>query len=169
MSTPIRAIIRISGRDINGNKPLIAALRDIRGINFSTAMLIIRALRLDPSIRLGKLNESQLQSLERAISNPKALNAPGWLLNRRKDIETGEDLHLLESDLSFKVKEDIEREKLMNSWKGMRHTLGLKVRGQRTRTTGRKGMTVGVRKKALIQQAAQAAAQPETKNEEGGK
>ncbi|MGC8557727.1 MAG: 30S ribosomal protein S13 [Nitrososphaeria archaeon] len=167
MSTQIRAIIRISGRDINGNKPLIAALRDIRGINFSTAIAVIRALRLDPSIRLGKLNESQLQSLERAISNPKALNVPVWLLNRRKDIETGEDLHLLESDLSFKIKEDIEREKTMNSWKGMRHTLGLKVRGQRTRTTGRKGMTVGVRKKALIQQAA--AAQTEAKSEQGGK
>ncbi len=167
MSTQIRAIIRISGRDINGNKPLIAALRDIRGINFSTAIAVIRALRLDPSIRLGKLNESQLQSLERAISNPKALNVPVWLLNRRKDIETGEDLHLLESDLSFKIKEDVEREKTMNSWKGMRHTLGLKVRGQRTRTTGRKGMTVGVRKKALIQQAA--AAQTEAKSEQGGK
>ncbi len=163
MSVSIRAIIRIAGRNVNGNKPLIASLRDIRGINFSTAMFIIRSLRLDPSMRLGKLNESQLQSLERAISDPRALNAPSWLLNRRKDIETGKDMHLLESDLSFKVNEDIEREKLMNSWKGMRHSLGLKVRGQRTRTTGRKGMAVGVRKKALVGQPS--APQPEAKSE----
>jgi len=163
MSVPIRAIIRIAGRDLNGNKPLIASLRDIKGINFSTAMLIIRSLRLDPFIRLGKLNESQLQSLERAILDLRSLNVPPWMLNRRKDIETGKDLHLLESDLSFKVNEDIEREKTMNSWRGIRHSLGLKVRGQRTRTTGRKGMTVGVRKKALVGQPS--AANSETKSE----
>ncbi|MFP3222454.1 MAG: 30S ribosomal protein S13 [Nitrososphaeria archaeon] len=157
--TQVRAIIRMAGRDLNGNKPLLVALRDIKGLNFTLALAIIRALRLDPSIRLGRLSDSQLQTLERAIMNPKSLNLPGWLLNRRKDIETGQDSHLLESDLMLKIKDDIEREKLMNSWRGFRHSLGLKVRGQRTRTTGRKGLTVGVRKKA-VQAAQQAAQQP---------
>ncbi len=159
----VKAIIRMAGRDLNGNKPLLAALRDIKGINFTLAMAIIRALRLDPSIRLGRLTEPQLQSLERAIMDPKSLNLPGWLLNRRKDLETGQDLHLLESDLVLKIKEDIEREKALNSWRGFRHSLGLKVRGQRTRTTGRKGQTVGVRKKAV--QQPQATKEKEKKEE----
>ncbi len=162
----VKAIIRMAGRDLNGTKPLLAALRDIKGINFTLAYAIVRALRLDPSMRLGRLSDSQLQALEKAITNPKSLNLPGWLLNRRKDLETGQDLHLLESDLVLKIKEDIEREKTINSWRGFRHSLGLKVRGQRTRTTGRKGQTVGVRKKATAQQAA---AQQQTQKKEGEK
>src|SRR5207245_8674424 len=71
---------------------------------------------------------------------------PSWFLNRRKDIDSGKDLHLITSDIEFNVRNDIEREKNMNSWRGFRHTYGLKVRGQRTRTTGRKGGAVGVRK-----------------------
>jgi small subunit ribosomal protein S13 len=61
------------------------------------------------------------------------------------------------SDLIFYVRNDIEREKRTKSWRGVRHTLGLKVRGQRTRTTGRTGMTVGVtrRKVAQPQQSSQ--------------
>ncbi len=154
-SQSVRAIVRVAGRDLNGNKPLVAALRDIRGINFSLAVAIIRALRLDPSKRLGMLTEQQVQSLESAINNIKALNLPPWMLNRRKDIETGQDRHVIESELILTIKQDIEREKNANSWRGFRHSLGLKVRGQRTRTTGRKGMTVGVRKKAVIQQQQQ--------------
>lgn len=56
------------------------------------------------------------------------------------------------AELIYFVKEDIEREKRIKSWRGVRHALGLKVRGQRTRTTGRLGVTVGVRKKKQAQQ-----------------
>jgi len=72
---------------------------------------------------------------------------PNWMLNRRKDLETGKDLHLIGSDLEFRVKQDIEFMKSIKSWKGWRHSLGLKVRGQRTRTTGRTGRTVGVHRR----------------------
>ena len=66
------------------------------------------------------------------------------MLNRRKDITTGEDLHLLGSDLTLEIDKDIKLLKKIRSWRGVRHALGLKVRGQRTRTTGRTGRTVGV-------------------------
>jgi small subunit ribosomal protein S13 len=56
------------------------------------------------------------------------------------------------SELLYYVKEDIEREKRIKSWRGIRHALGLKVRGQRTRTTGRTGITVGVKRKKTAQQ-----------------
>ena len=59
-------------------------------------------------------------------------------------------------DLDFALKTDLDREKNVQSWRGVRHGLGLKVRGQRTRTTGRGGRTVGVRKSTL-QAAANAA------------
>jgi small subunit ribosomal protein S13 len=45
--------------------------------------------------------------------------------------------------------QDIERERITASWRGYRHLSGLKVRGQRTRCTGRKGGAVGVAKGGL--------------------
>ncbi len=78
------------------------------------------------------------------------MNFPSWFLNRRKDVETGEDKHLITSDIAFTVRNDVEREKATNSWRGFRHMYGLKVRGQRTRTTGRKGGAVGVAKGGKI-------------------
>ena len=80
------------------------------------------------------------------IQDPKSANFPTWFLNRQKDVETGDDLHLLTSDIAFNIRNDIEREKGVFSWRGYRHMYGLKVRGQRTRCTGRKGGAVGVAK-----------------------
>jgi small subunit ribosomal protein S13 len=59
------------------------------------------------------------------------------------------------------MKSDIDYMKKMKCWKGIRHSQGLKVRGQCTRTTGRFGAAVGVARKAILQQ--QKAAQQEKK------
>ena len=80
------------------------------------------------------------------IQDPKSQNFPTWFLNRQKDVETGDDMHLVTSDIAFNLRNDIEREKGVFSWRGYRHMYGLKVRGQRTRCTGRKGGAVGVAK-----------------------
>jgi len=74
---------------------------------------------------------------------------PNWLLNRSKDIETGRGIHQIGSELVLQTKTDIDRMKGIKSWRGFRHAHGLKVRGQRTKTTGRKGKAVGVKKKQL--------------------
>ena len=74
---------------------------------------------------------------------------PDWFLNRQKDRETGINDHLISSDLVLRTKTDIDQMKKVRSWKGFRHSHGLKVRGQRTRTTGRKGKAMGVRKKQV--------------------
>ena len=58
-------------------------------------------------------------------------------------------MHLLTSDIPFTLRNDIERERITASWRGYRHLSGLKVRGQRTRTSGRKGGAVGVAKGGL--------------------
>ena len=85
-------------------------------------------------------------------------NFPKWFLNRQKDVETGETKHLITSDIALTVRNDIEREKSINSWRGYRHMYGLKVRGQRTRTSGRKGGAVGVQKGGKVLPAGAAGA-----------
>jgi small subunit ribosomal protein S13 len=75
---------------------------------------------------------------------------PKYLFNRRADPFDAVDKHVIMTDLLFAVKQDIEREKKIYTWKGYRHAYGQKVRGQRTRNTGRTGMAVGVLRKAVI-------------------
>src|SRR5579883_3076860 len=132
LSSEFRPIVRLAGRDLDGTRKIVYALQDIKGLNVNLANAIVNSLRLDPKVRLGQLSDSQLTELEKSLRDIRSLGLPPWLLNRRKDYETG-----------------VEREKAIGSWRGVRHSLGLKVRGQRTRTTGRKGQTVGVRKAAV--------------------
>ena len=125
---------------------MIVGLTEIRGVGYMFANTILNILKIDPNQRIGYLSSEQIQSIESIIKNPAGSNFPSWFLNRRKDIETGEDKHLITSDIAFTVRNDVEREKTSGSWRGYRHMFGLKVRGQRTRCTGRKGGAVGVAK-----------------------
>jgi len=145
--TQFRYIVRIAGTDIDGKLKLPYGLAEIKGIGLQTANAVIKALGLDPERRIGELTDEEVRRIEEAVRDLRKLGLPKWLYNRRRDYETGEDLHLIGADLIFQARRDIEREIRIGSWRGIRHKLGLKVRGQRTRTTGRLGMTVGVRKK----------------------
>ncbi|MEB3846598.1 MAG: 30S ribosomal protein S13 [Desulfurococcales archaeon] len=140
-------IVRIAGTDIDGKLKLPYGLAEIKGIGYTTALAIARILGLDPDMRIGFLNDEEIRKIEDAVRDLTRLGLPSWLYNRRKDYETGVDKHLIGADLIFHARRDIEREIRIGSWRGVRHKLGLKVRGQRTATTGRLGMTVGVRKK----------------------
>lgn len=158
-----RHLVRISGKDLAGSKKLVVALSDLKGVGYNFAHMITTKLSLDPSVRLGLLSEDQIKEVETAIANATKSSLPAWYYNRRRDPETGESRQLLGSDLDFIQKNDIDAEKDIQSWKGIRHSLGLKVRGQRTRTTGRKGRTVGVRKATLVAAAKAAASSKEEK------
>lgn len=144
MSREVRQIVRLHGTSLDGTRPTPYALMDIKGIGQRIAWAIVRRAGIDPNTRLGALSEGELKKLEAIIEDPASWGLPTWLFNRRKDPRTGKDLHLLGSDLELQVKADIELMKEIRSWKGERHARGLKVRGQRTKTTGRKGRTVGV-------------------------
>jgi len=157
LSQEFKYIVRVAGRDLDGTKKVIPAIAEIKGVGDSYANAMVASLKLDARTRLGQLTDRQLQQIEQSLKDPTLLNLPPWLLNRRKDIDSGTNLHRFGSDLDFMIKGDLDREKNILSWRGVRHSLGLKVRGQRTRTTGRKGRTVGVKKSSL--QAAQAAQQ----------
>jgi len=141
-----RHIVRIVGNDIHGDRNMLIGLTQIRGMGYAFANAILDSLKIDPHSNIGYLTEDQVKSIENIIKNPESAKYPSWFLNRRKDLATGKDMHLITSDIEFTVRTDVEREKTTNSWRGFRHTFGLKVRGQRTRTTGRKGGAVGVQK-----------------------
>ncbi|WP_069808236.1 30S ribosomal protein S13 [Vulcanisaeta thermophila] len=145
MSQEIKQIVRIGDTDLEGMKPVAYALTKIRGIGISTAYAICRYLGINPTLRLGQLDEDSVRKLDWAVRNLHQF-APGWFVNRPRDPESGKNLHLIGADLVFYAKRDVDLMKKLRSWKGIRHNLGLKVRGQRTRTTGRLGMTVGVTK-----------------------
>jgi small subunit ribosomal protein S13 len=137
------------GNDILGEKKMVIGLTQIKGIGYSFATAILDTLKIDMNSNIGNLTEENVQAIEKLITDPIGGKFPIWFLNRRKDIETGADLHLLTSDIPFTLRNDIERERIAASWRGYRHLSGLKVRGQRTRTSGRKGGAVGVAKGGL--------------------
>ena len=147
LSSSFRHIIRIIGTDIDGNKRLDMGLTDISGVDIRLAHAVLHVAGMDQSSRVGFLSDRDVKKLEEIITDPVTNGIPNWLLNRQKDPQTGEDLHLLAARLKLKTKTDVDLMKKLKTYKGIRHAQGLKVRGQRTRTTGRKGRVVGVRLK----------------------
>lgn len=139
-------ILRIAGKDIVGSKKLIVALSEIKGIGYNFAQVLLQSLNISSNIRVGFLTDKELADIETAIKNPSRSGMPYWYVNRRKDMDTGSDQHLITSDLDFAISNDIDREKNVMSWRGYRHMFGLRVRGQCTRTTGRRGGAVGVKR-----------------------
>ena len=148
-SQEYRHIVRIVGNDIPGERKLIVGLTQIKGIGYNFATAISSTLKINQNSNIGYLTEENVQAIEKLILNPIEAKFPLWFLNRQRDIETGKDMHLLTSDIPFTLRNDIERERVTVSWRGYRHLSGLKVRGQRTRTSGRKGGAVGVAKGGL--------------------
>jgi small subunit ribosomal protein S13 len=149
MSREFQHIIRFAGTDIEGTQPVTYALTNVKGIGITLASIIIEKSGISPEARMGFLSTAEVEKIEDVIKNPQSYGIPKWLLNRRKHMESGKDLHLLGTDLIVQTKDDIDHMKKMRSWKGFRHSYGLKVRGQRTKTTGRAGKAMGVKKKQI--------------------
>ncbi len=150
MSKEFRHITRIVETDLDGTLQVVQAISRIKGIGVRMARSIVRKAGVNPETRLGFLSEQDLEKLESIIRNPTKHSFPEWLFNRQKDLETGKSTHITGSDLVLQTKTDIDLMKATKSWKGYRHSYGLKVRGQRTKTTGRKGKAIGVKKKTLV-------------------
>lgn len=140
-------MVRIARKDINGNKTIENALADIKGVGKALSRAIGINMGLDLSQKIGYLSDNDVNKIEEKIRDPKSIDIPDWMLNRRNDYETGETGHLIESDLMMTLREDINRMKKTRSYKGRRHEVGLPVRGQRTKSTFRKGSSVGVRRR----------------------
>ncbi len=153
----LRGIIRLAGKDVRGHIPLKRALLAVKGIGHTTsktvAKIIAKELKVSENVKVGTFNDGQIEQIDDILARIQDHGVPLYLLNRRKDSETGKDLHNTMNDLVFSQRQDIEKEKKIYTWRGYRHAYGQKVRGQRTKNTGRHGMSLGVIRKA--QQPAQ--------------
>ncbi len=112
-------IVRIANTDIDGNKKIADAMRKIKGINFAFSNIICKLVGVDKTKKTGNLFDSEIKKLDEAVRNPNEFGAPSWMLNRRNDYETGEDKHILSSDLRFTKDNDIKILKKIKSYKGM--------------------------------------------------
>ncbi len=142
----MRHLVRIMNTDLQGGQPVQYALTGIRGIGRRTARILTECAGVDPTVMIGYLSDEDVQKLNKII-NDFEQNMPSWMLNRQKDPVTGDDKHLLGQDIILTVREDINTLKKVRAYRGIRHERGLKVRGQRTKSTGRGSTTVGVSKK----------------------
>lgn len=138
---------------VDGNAKVEFGLTQIRGIGLRFAQAIVRIANINPGLRIGAISEKDLQRIEEIILNPVENGIPYWMVNRKKDLRTGEDLHVIGNKLEITVKRDVDRMRKMRSYKGVRHALHLKVRGQRTKSTGRHGLVVGVFRRRKREQA----------------
>jgi len=154
-------IVRLAETDLNGERSVELALSDIRGIGMRTAVLVADHVGIPRKMLIGDCSDEQVEKLGAALAAiPEYV--PVWMLNRQNDYDSGADVMVYGQELSINIREDVNLMKKIRCYKGIRHETGQKVRGQRTKSNGRTGLTVGVTKKAA--QAAAAAA----KAEEGG-
>ncbi len=137
-------IVRVMETDLPGNRSIGNAIRLIPGVSFAMGNAISRLCPFSGKMA-GELSEEEIKRIEDMVQNPGRYGIPAWAFNRRRDMETGQDIHILASRLEITQKMDIDRLKKIRSYRGVRHMLGLPVRGQRTRSSFRKsGRAVGV-------------------------
>jgi small subunit ribosomal protein S13 len=139
-------LIRILSKDIEGRTKVYSGLTKIKGVSWTLSNAVCKKLKIDKNRKIGNLKEEEIKKIEEFLKRP---DLPKHLFNRQKDFETGENRHLTGTDLDLRKDFDIKRLKKIKSDRGLRHTVGLPLRGQRTkshfRTNRKKGS--GIKKK----------------------
>ncbi len=158
-----RYIVRMANTDLDGTRSVAYSLTAVKGVGIRVAEAVADLAGVSKTERLGNLSEQQTDKFEEILGNMGELT-PHWMVNRPKDWDSGVDLHVFGADVDVRLRDDINRMKMIRCYKGVRHEGGQKVRGQRTRSNGRTGLTVGVVKKTAI--AAAKAKAEEGKKEE---
>ena len=139
------------------------ALTEIKGVGRRYANLVCKKADVDLNKRCvclssgstnlctnpsaGELNSDELERIVTIMQNPAQFKIPTWFLNRQRDLTDGKDSHVLSNAIDQKLRDDTERLKKIRSHRGLRHHWGLRVRGQHTKTTGRRGKVVATGKK----------------------
>ncbi|EMA50195.1 30S ribosomal protein S13 [Halococcus thailandensis] len=144
----IRYFVRIGQTDLDGTKSVERALTGMNGVGRRTARIIAEQAEIDRTAILGRLDDTDVESIVERVEE-FAEDVPAWLTNRPNDYFTGEASHEVGNDLSLTRQQDINRMQMISSYKGVRHERGQKVRGQRTKSTGRSEGTIGVNVEAL--------------------
>lgn len=140
-------ILRICNTNVDGKRKVVYALTAIKGMGRRIATLICKKADIDLNKRAGALTVEEIEKLAEIIADPLKYKVPVWFVNRRKDFKTGRNYHAVAQDLDMCLRDDLERLKKIKCERGLRHAWGLKVRGQHTKSTGRRGKVMGVSKK----------------------
>lgn len=148
----IRYFVRVGTTDLDGTESVETALLDLDGVGRRVAKAVAAEAGVDPLETLGKLEDDEVEAVKEAAQNFDEIG-PSWMVNREKDRRTGEDMHIVGTDLEITREEDINRMQKISSYKGIRHRKGKKVRGQRTKSTGRTGGEVAVKVSELQAEA----------------
>lgn len=136
-------IVRIANSNIDGQKRVPIGLQSIKGVGNRASNIIIKKAGLDNSVRIGTLSDEKVKELEQLVMTYVEY-VPNWVINRQMDYESGADMHLIGNDLNIIQEDDVNRMKMIRCYRGIRHEGRHKVRGQRTRSNGRTGLTMGV-------------------------
>jgi len=107
---------KILGVTLNASKSALYAIQDLYGIGKTLSSNILDKLKIDHTIKVKDMDEADFGKI-------------------RSEIESGE--YLVEGELRQKIYRDINRLKTIKSYRGIRHRMGLPVRGQRTKTNAR--------------------------------
>lgn len=131
---------RLAGVELQDNWKLDFALTRIKGIGWTLSKKILSSLKIDVHKRVSELNSEDISKLATEIEK-----------------------YPIEGELLRRVKSDIQRLKAIGSYRGIRHSRNLPVRGQRTRHNARtkrgKRKTVGAFKKEVLAKIQQAKGQ----------
>ena len=139
-------ILRMADSDIDGLRPISIGLTSIKGIGMRTSEQICRLAGIDGKTLGGHLSDDEQNRLRTAVDE-YATAVPWWLVNRQRDRDTLDDAHIVALEVKMTRDEDIARMAGVKAYRGMRHRSGHKVRGQRLRSNGRSGATLGVERK----------------------
>jgi small subunit ribosomal protein S13 len=120
----IRTIVRIANTDLDGEKSVLRALRMIKGLSHMMSKAVCKVAGIDPRQKLGTLDKQTIEKLEEIMKEPIRFGIPSFFVNRRRDIETGKDMHLIGLDLDVAKKFDVQRHVNLKTYKGWRHMLG---------------------------------------------
>ncbi|RYO81339.1 hypothetical protein DL766_004490 [Monosporascus sp. MC13-8B] len=161
-------ILRLLNTNVRGEEKVMYALTRIKGVGRRYSNLVCKKADVDLNKRYeiwqaggkrlekdanvgldsaGELTSEELERIVTIIQNPTQYKIPAWFLNRQRDIADGKNSQILANGVDSKLRDDLERLKKIRAHRGLRHYWGLRVRGQHTKTTGRRGRTVGVSKK----------------------
>ena len=116
------SIVRIMQTGIPGNKNVLTGFTYIKGISWTISNAICKILDLDPNKKVSELDNKEIEKITEFLNNPKSF--PSFLMNRRKDFETGEDSHIITTKLDMTKEFDIRRLKKIRSYRGLRHAFG---------------------------------------------
>ena len=145
----LKYFVRIANTDLDGHKHIGNSLTKIKGIGFMFSNAILNVATIEKTKKAGYLTDMEITKIENVIKEPSKFGIPSWILNRKRDPEDNINKHLLGPNLTFTQDNDIKMMKKIKSYKGIRHSLGLPVRGQRTKSNFRKnkGKVLGVKRK----------------------